>query len=411
MAGFGASGRNGGWCSALFPGRCRRWQPWPADVPGARPRSPSTARCAQSVEEVARAAALEGIDAHVARGGTITLARSPAQWSRAQAEVAEARQWGRGDDDLRLLAQDEAVALLHGTRTLGATYTPDCAALHPARLVRGLAEAVERRGVQIFERTRATSIAPGEVRTPTRDRAGRPRRPRHRGLHAAAARDCPRRRAGVLAGHRHRAAVAPRCGRRSGWPAARPSPTTGTSSSTASAPPTTGWSSAAAGRRTTSGRGCGPPTTATSASSPGSTPTLLDLFPVLRGTAVTHAWGGPLGIPRDWCASVGLDRRHRARLGRGLRRRRRQHQQPRRAHPARPHPRSGHRAHPAALGGPPLPRLGAGAAALVGHQRRAAGDEPGRRRGVGDRSSEPGSPSNGAPARLSSRTVAACTCR
>ena len=36
--------------------------------------------------------------------------------------------------------------------------------------------------------------------------------------------------------------------------------------------------------------------------------TLLDLFPVLRGTRFTHAWGGPLGIPRDWCASVGLDR-------------------------------------------------------------------------------------------------------
>ncbi|MDO9494983.1 MAG: FAD-binding oxidoreductase, partial [Nocardioides sp.] len=36
--------------------------------------------------------------------------------------------------------------------------------------------------------------------------------------------------------------------------------------------------------------------------------TLVDLFPVLAGTRVTHAWGGPLGIPRDWCASVGLDR-------------------------------------------------------------------------------------------------------
>ena len=36
--------------------------------------------------------------------------------------------------------------------------------------------------------------------------------------------------------------------------------------------------------------------------------TLVDLFPVLEGTRVTHAWGGALGIPRDWCASVGLDR-------------------------------------------------------------------------------------------------------
>ena len=37
--------------------------------------------------------------------------------------------------------------------------------------------------------------------------------------------------------------------------------------------------------------------------------TLHEMFPVLRGVRVEHAWGGPLGIPRDWCASVGLDRR------------------------------------------------------------------------------------------------------
>jgi glycine/D-amino acid oxidase-like deaminating enzyme len=34
---------------------------------------------------------------------------------------------------------------------------------------------------------------------------------------------------------------------------------------------------------------------------------LVGLFPVLADTAVTHTWGGPLGVPRDWHASVGLD--------------------------------------------------------------------------------------------------------
>jgi len=29
---------------------------------------------------------------------------------------------------------------------------------------------------------------------------------------------------------------------------------------------------------------------------------------VLHSTRIEHAWGGPLGIPRDWCASVGLDK-------------------------------------------------------------------------------------------------------
>ena len=39
--------------------------------------------------------------------------------------------------------------------------------------------------------------------------------------------------------------------------------------------------------------------------------TLVDLFPVLEGTAVTHRWGGPLGIARDWFSSVGMDPRTR----------------------------------------------------------------------------------------------------
>ncbi len=36
---------------------------------------------------------------------------------------------------------------------------------------------------------------------------------------------------------------------------------------------------------------------------------LADFFPAVAGAAITHRWGGPLGIPRDWFASVGLDRR------------------------------------------------------------------------------------------------------
>ena len=31
------------------------------------------------------------------------------------------------------------------------------------------------------------------------------------------------------------------------------------------------------------------------------------MFPALGGAEFTHAWGGVLGIARDWCASVGLD--------------------------------------------------------------------------------------------------------
>ena len=34
---------------------------------------------------------------------------------------------------------------------------------------------------------------------------------------------------------------------------------------------------------------------------------LVELLPGAADATVTHTWGGPLGIPRDWHASVGLD--------------------------------------------------------------------------------------------------------
>ncbi len=139
MAGFGASGRNGGWCSALFPTSLGEAQ---------------DAAMRASVDEVQRVTLAEGIDCHFAKGGTIVLARNKAQLARARAEYGD-----------QVLSPAEAGERLRATRTLGATYTPDCAAIHPGRLVRGLAEVVTRRGVALHERTPALSIEPGVVRT------------------------------------------------------------------------------------------------------------------------------------------------------------------------------------------------------------------------------------------------------
>ena len=93
------------------------------------------------------------------------------------------------------------------TAVLGATYTPHCAAIHPAKLARGLAALVEAAGVRIYEGTPATSIEPGVVRTPFGDvRAAHVVRateaftatlPGHRARPAA----------GLLADARHRAAA------------------------------------------------------------------------------------------------------------------------------------------------------------------------------------------------------------
>jgi len=282
VAGFGASGRNGGWCSALFPNQR------PAMAGMAAPLR-------DTVDEVLRVASAEDIDCQAAKGGTIVVARTRAQWTRARAS---------GEP---LLSAADARERLRATRTLGATYTPDCAAIHPGRLVRGLAEAVTRRGVVVHERTPALSIAPGSVRTPRGVvrapyvvRATEGFTPRLPGLARAvvpvysliiATEPLPASvwdeiglaHRETFADHRHLITY---------------------------------------GQRTADDRlvfgGRGAPYHLRSRIEPAFDrdprvfaalhAALLDLFPVLRGVRFTHAWGGPLGIPRDWCASVGLDR-------------------------------------------------------------------------------------------------------
>jgi glycine/D-amino acid oxidase-like deaminating enzyme len=151
--GFGASGRNGGWCSGLFPVSparlARRFGDGPAEA--------LYKALAGTVDEVGRVAAAEGIDCHFAKGGTITLARTPAQLRRARAESSAA--------PVTFLDAAEAGAICGATGVLGGSYRPDCAALQPALLVRGLAAAVERRGVAIYENTRAERISRGTVVT------------------------------------------------------------------------------------------------------------------------------------------------------------------------------------------------------------------------------------------------------
>lgn len=302
VAGFGASGRNGGWCSALFPASLAKL----AGLGGRDAALAQHAAMRATVDEVVRVAAAEGIDAHVAKGGTVTLARSAPQWERAQREVAAARTWGRDETDVRLWGAGEATARVNATATLGATYTPDCAVIHPARLVRGLARAVERRGVEVLERTRVTAIEPGAAVT---DRGTVHARHVIRATEGFTAR-LPGRRRAVAPVYSLMIATEPLTDALWDEIGLRERETF-----------TDHRHLIIYGQRTADGRlafgGRGAPYHLGSRIRPGydSDPrvharlleTLVELFPVLAGTRVTHAWGGPLGIPRDWCASVGLD--------------------------------------------------------------------------------------------------------
>jgi glycine/D-amino acid oxidase-like deaminating enzyme len=164
IAGFGASGRNGGWCSALFPASLSK-----LDRMGGRDAAIAMYRAMQqTVDEVGAAAAAEGIDCHWAKGGTVQLARSGVQLERARAEIAEAREFGFGPEDLDLLDRDAATAIAAADGVLGGVYTPHCAAIHPSRLARGLAEAVRRHGVALHESTPVSRIEPGMSSGPPR---------------------------------------------------------------------------------------------------------------------------------------------------------------------------------------------------------------------------------------------------
>lgn len=301
IAGFGASGRNGGWCSALF----------------AAPRSGVAKRYGReaavalqremfaTVDEVGAVLVAEGIDAHFHKGGTLTVATSPAQIDRVRAELEEERAWGFGEDDFRWLDEEELRERIRIPGAIGARFTPHCARLHPARLARGLAEKVEALGATIYERTPALRIDD---------------------------------RAVVTAVGRVRADVVVRA--TEGYTALLPGmrrallPLSSLMIATERLPDAVwtdiGWEGCETlhdgrhlliyAQRTADGRiaigGRGAPYDFGSKVDERTDDRIFgaleeviaNLFPPARGARITHRWGGALGVPRDWFSSVGFDR-------------------------------------------------------------------------------------------------------
>lgn len=165
IAGFGASGRNGGWCHSIFPGS----RELAARAHGRQAVIDQQRAMHRTVREVARVVEAEGIDARLRLGGQLDLATSPVQLLRLREAVEYERSWGFGEDDYALLGAAEMRRRIAVAGCLGAGYTPHGAAVDPARLVRGLAEVVERLGVPIYERTPVVRLQPHVARTPVGD--------------------------------------------------------------------------------------------------------------------------------------------------------------------------------------------------------------------------------------------------
>ncbi|MFI9590447.1 NAD(P)/FAD-dependent oxidoreductase [Nonomuraea sp. NPDC052265] len=158
FAGFGASGRNGGWLSAEFAGSRERH----AKARGRQAMIDLQHAMFRAVDEVIDVTRAEGIDADVHKGGLVHVATNPAQRRRLREEVADLRSWGYGEDDMRLMDRDEQRERLQVAGTLEAAYSPHCARVQPAKLAVGLASAVAALGVDVFEGTTVTEIRPRE---------------------------------------------------------------------------------------------------------------------------------------------------------------------------------------------------------------------------------------------------------
>ena len=302
FAGFGASGRNGGWASGLLPMSLSQ-----VAAESSRDDALALQRAAnEAVDELGRVAVDEGIDAHFTKGGYLQLALSPLQLDRMIADLADARAWGQSESDLALLTRTETRQRINADGVFGGLYTPHCAAIHPARLVRGLADAAERRGVTIHEQTEVTAIEPGCVRTNRGD------------VRAEVVVRALEGYTATLA--RHKRTLLPMY-----------TLMIATEPLTPAQWDEIGWNDRATmnddrrfliyAQRTADGRiamgGRGAPYHLGSRidESYEHPPRVHDylrhelvrLFPVLAQTRITHRWGGVFGIPRDWFASVNYD--------------------------------------------------------------------------------------------------------
>jgi glycine/D-amino acid oxidase-like deaminating enzyme len=262
----------------------------------------------EGVDEVISVAATEGIDADIDKKGVVFVARNRAQLARLDAEIKHERSWGAGPDDYRRLERDETDALVRVDGALAGAFTPHAARVHPVRLVRGLADAVERRGGTIFEGTAVTRIVEGAAHT---DRGV---------VRAPFVLRCLEGFTAGLSGQRRAwlpmnssmivtEAVPDLLDARLGW--------TGSTLLGDFAHAYVYAQRTADGRVALGGRGVpyrfgsrtddrGRTQAATVAAL---TSLLHTLFPAMTDVPVAHAWSGVLGVPRDWCATVDVDPR------------------------------------------------------------------------------------------------------
>ncbi len=302
QAGFGASGRNGGWVSGFFSGPARAY----IGRSGQAAYATLQRRMFETVTEIETVLDRHGIEADMLRAGHLSVALGTAQRRHLEDELAAARALGLGEQDLRLLEGDELTERVRVAGALAASFSPHVARVHPAKLLTGLAETVEQLGVQIFERTPVGSIEPRRALTP-------------RG--AVSARWVVQATEGYTSSLRgRRRALVPMnssmviteplgeaAWEEIGWQGCE---VMGDEAHVYVYLQRTADGRIAIGGRgvpyrfgsRTDGRGETAATTVASLREK-----LTAMFPASAETPLAHAWSGVLGVPRDWCVSIEAD--------------------------------------------------------------------------------------------------------
>lgn len=150
--GFGASGRNGGFAMTLLDMSLAHLRRNHGDAAAAAAHR----AVAESVEMIGATIADEGIDCEWVHGGLMTVATNVGQLQRLREDLEAAEAMDL--DGFRELSRAEARAEVDSPTYLGALMEDHCAVLHPAKLARGLADAVVRRGGVVYETTRVESV-------------------------------------------------------------------------------------------------------------------------------------------------------------------------------------------------------------------------------------------------------------
>jgi len=301
FAGYGASGRNGGWLTGGFAWNHARYL---------QTSTESSLRdmvraMNGTVDEVISVAEAQGIDADILRTDELMVATTPAQLTRVAAEVNHRRHWGE-ETRVHQITDAEARARVNVPGILGGMIVQNVARIQPAKLVRGLAKMVEGQGVRIAESTPALTLAPGIVTTP------------HGTIRATTILRCTEGFTATLPGLERE------------W-----LPLNSAQIATEPLPATVwqqiGWNGheifgdfanaycycqrTREGRITVGARGVpykfGSKLDTNGAPDAETIRRLTDIlhrhFPATKPFAIDHAWCGTLAVPRDWCATVGLD--------------------------------------------------------------------------------------------------------